>query len=72
MRNVGSGHSSAAIEAPGAVAAVFALVLMAGFGVANGCGKQQEPVLQGKDTQSPSVKPAVMSDAPLSGPQIIP
>ena len=70
MRNVGNNHASTAIEAPAAAMAVLALILAAGFGIASGCGKHKEPVLQGdakKDSQNFSVQPSVMTDVPLPG-----
>lgn len=65
MRNVGSGHTSTAIESPAAALTVIGVILLAAsFGIANGCGKHQEPVLQGDATKDASVQSAVM-DAPL-------
>jgi hypothetical protein len=72
MKNVGSGHSSAMIEAPGAVAAIFAIALLAGIGVANGCGKHEEPALQGAPKGDNQSLPSVVNHVPSSGPQINP
>jgi hypothetical protein len=73
MRNVGNEHATTAIEAPGAVAAVFALALLAGgFGVANGCGKHEEPALQGAPKGDNQSLPSVVNHVPSSGPQINP
>lgn len=71
MRNVGNNNASSALEAPGAAVAVLAVMLVAGFSIASGCGKHEESVLQGdakRDGQSmPVSATAIVTETPTPG-----
>ena len=66
MKDLGSGKTSTALEAPGAFAAAFAAaIVVAGLTFANGCNKHEKPVL------SPSFNPAQDASRINQAPTII-